>query len=119
MDTVEKMFLYRKINKLDKSNLLIHLEQVVQYCKTERYFNEESNIDIACNEDKLSIKLSYGFIDISGFESDSTHLTIQSNFNNKEETKLFKIEPYQTHYQLIEQYLCDLILSNINIDELV
>ena len=119
MDAVEKMFLYRKNNKLDLSNLLIHLEQVVQYCKTERYFNEESNIDIACNEDKLSIKLSYGFIDISGFESDSTHLTIQSNFNNKEETKLFKIEPYQTHYQLIEQYLCDLILSNINIDELV
>ena len=44
-----------------------HLEQVVQYCKTERYFNEGSNIDIACNKDKLSIKLSYGFIDISGF----------------------------------------------------
>ena len=65
-------------------------------------FNWKNIIDVLCIENKISIKLPSGSIDITGFESNSTELIIKSNCDYKE-IKIIKIEPYQTYYHLVKR----------------
>lgn len=64
------------------------------------------------NKAKLTViaTLPFGTITISGLESESTHLFVQSDLDKKV-TKAFEIVPHQTHHKLIMDYLCELIVT--------
>ena len=95
--------------RYDDFNLFKNIEYEFKLALINSIPNWENMIDVLCNKNKISIKLPSGSIDITGFKSKSTHLIIKSNFDYKE-TKLIKIEPYQTYYHLIIDYLCELTL---------
>lgn len=102
--------------RYDDFNLFKNIEYEFKLALISSIKKDWTNIiDVLCSENKISIKLPFGSIDITGFKANSTHLIIKSNFDYKE-TKLIKIEPYQTYYHLIIDYLCELILhKNKNI----
>lgn len=74
----------------------------------KRFFYNMINVDIS--DGKITITLPFGTITIFRLEPESTHLLIQSNLDKKI-TKAFEIIPYQTHHQLIMNYLCELIVT--------
>lgn len=74
----------------------------------KRFFYNMINVDIS--DGKITITLPFGTITIFRLEPESTHLLVQSDLDKKI-TKAFEIIPYQTHHQLIMNYLCELIVT--------
>ena len=99
------LYIYKHIKINKYTDILKYVGMEYQY-----KFNWKNIIDVLCIENKISIKLPSGSIDITGFESNSTELIIKSNCDYKE-IKIIKIEPYQTYYHLVKDYLCELIVA--------
>ena len=96
IDYIEKNKLYQsKKNILEKLNFYKMIDIKIS--------NEQSKTTV-------TLTLPFGTITISGLECESTHLFVQSNLDKKI-TKAFEIVPYQTHHQLIMNYLCELIVT--------
>lgn len=99
------LYIYKHIKINKYTDILKYVGMEYQY-----KFNWKNIIDVLCIENKISIKLPSGSIDITGFKSNSTELIIKSNCDYKE-IKIIKIEPYQTYYHLVKDYLCELIVA--------
>ena len=72
--------------------------------------NFQKMIDVKISNEQITVTLPFGTITIRGLEFKSTHLLVQSDLDKKV-TKAFEIVPYQTHHQLIMNYLCELIVT--------
>ena len=72
--------------------------------------NFQKMIDVKISNEQITVTLPFGTITIRGLEFKSTHLLVQSDLDKKV-TKAFEIVLYQTHHQLIMNYLCELIVT--------
>lgn len=97
-----------------KSTLIDYIDDYIKTHQSKNNIFEKLNfqkmIDVKISNEQITVTLPFGTITISGLEFESTHLLVQSNLDKKV-TKAFEIVPYQTHHQLIMNYLCELIVA--------
>lgn len=97
-----------------KSTLISYLNDYIRTHQPQNNIFEKLKfykmIDVKISNEQIIIILPFGTITILGLESESTHILVQSDFDNKI-TKAFEITPHQTHHKIIMSYLCESIIT--------
>lgn len=97
-----------------KSALIDYIDDYIKIHQSKNNIFEKLNfqkmMDVKISNDQITVTLPFGTITISGLEFESTHLLVLSDLDKKI-TKAFEIVPYQTHHQIIMNYLCGLIVT--------